>query len=100
MWLFKKKRKKEKEKKTKMTPTLVTTSNKDGEDLTLYERNIFVEQVKCPDCGGALYNGPRGPGAQNILCGNKDECGVRFSLMNIFGQSLVTRLDDKRYYNE
>lgn len=86
MWPFKKK-------------IPVTTSSKDRDDLTEYERSIFLPLAQCPDCKGQLYDGPRGMGAQNVRCGNKEECGVKFNVMEIFGQFKITRLNDKRHFS-
>jgi len=62
----------------KWFPAMEDTDKAD-EKLSLREI-ICLHHNECPDCGGEIRWGPRGPGFQNVKCFG--ECGAKLMLVN------------------
>jgi hypothetical protein len=79
--------------KIKGHASISARSTNEGDVCTTEENAFVFATSKCPDCGGALYEGPSGGGSVNIYCGH---CGSKFNL-TLFGT--CERLSDAGDYN-
>lgn len=60
-----------------------TFSQKDGEELTEFEKYKLISTEKCPDCEGTILGGAHGGAARNIKCGS---CNAEFNISPIFNE--------------
>jgi hypothetical protein len=70
----------------------VERSSKEGDSLTDFEQDTIRQTGRCPDCGGALKEGPHGGMAVNHVC---LQCYSEFSLTFIVDAVVGERISDK-----